>query len=258
MFGSLFAISTPMRPTGARRQSRTHPLPRLAGVERAEQAAVRSAADVPPAAPPPFVSPREQRAAVGVERHVNHAGVGVDEEHLAPRLAAINGLEQPALVVRPPQMTERGDVDDVGIGGVNDDAADVVALLQAHVAPRGAAVHRLVDAVAPRRALTVVRLAGAGPDDVAVRGRDGDVANRECAAICVEHRRPRDAGVDRLEDAARGRGHEHDRAGCRRRPRCRRCGRRTTRGRCAATRGRRHRCHRPPRAPRLAAAGWTP
>ena len=75
--------------------------------------------------------------------------------------------------------------------------------------PRLAAVGRLVDAGAPRRAAHVVRLAGADPHDVGVRRRDGDGADGS-GADRVEDRRPRDAGVGRLPHAARrGGGVDH-------------------------------------------------
>ena len=54
---------------------------------------------------------------------------------------------------------------------------------EAHVDVGLAAVGRLVDAVAPRRALAVVRLAGADPDEVGVVLRDGDVADRHQALV---------------------------------------------------------------------------
>jgi hypothetical protein len=45
-------------------------------------------------------------------------------------------------------MTERGDVDRVGIARIDGDAPDVVRVFQAHVRPRPAAAARLPDAVA--------------------------------------------------------------------------------------------------------------
>jgi hypothetical protein len=83
-----------------------------------------------------------------------------------------------------------------------------MGLCEPHVPPGLTAVDRLVDAVAPRRALSVVRLARAGPHDVAVGRRDGDIANRERSARLVEHGLPGDAVVHGLEEPARRGGHE--------------------------------------------------
>ena len=132
-------------------------------------------------------------------------GVVIDEQHLLPRLSAVGGLEDAALRIRAPQVSDARDIHDVGIGRMNHDAADVAGLLEAHVAPRPAAVHRLVDAVAPRRALPVVGFAGAGPDDVRVRWRDGEIADRHHRVDAVEDRHPRRALVRALEDPAAGR-----------------------------------------------------
>ena len=64
-----------------------------------------------------------------------------------------------------------------------------------------AAVNRLVDAVAPRRALAVVRLAGADPDEVGVALRHRDVADRH-QSLALELRLERRAVVDRLPHPA--------------------------------------------------------
>ena len=74
---------------------------------------------------------------------------------------------------------------------------------QAHVLPRAAAVGGLVDAVAPRRALAVVAFTGADPHQVGVGRRNRDGADR-AAALVVEHRCERRAGVGGLVDARRG------------------------------------------------------
>ena len=88
--------------------------------------------------------------------------------------------------------------------------AIVWRVLQPHVLERLPAVGRLVDAVAERRALAVVRFARADPDDVRVLLADGQVADRR-RRVGLEDRRPRRAVVDGLEDAARGEAEVDDR-----------------------------------------------
>src|SRR5205807_6734310 len=123
-----------------------------------------------------------------------------------PGLAAVGRLVQAALLVRAPDVAEGGDIDDVGVGGVDDDAADVLRVPQAHVLPGLAAVGRFVDAVAPGDAVAGVGLAGADPDHVGVRFGDGHVAERN-RRLALEDGRPGGAIVDGLPQAARRGGH---------------------------------------------------
>ena len=61
---------------------------------------------------------------------------------------------------------------------MNDDAPDVLGLLEPHVRPGPSTILRLVDAISPRRAALVIGLAGSYPDDVGIAWRNGDVTNR--------------------------------------------------------------------------------
>ena len=72
--------------------------------------------------------------------------------------------------------------------------------------PRLAAVRGLPHAVAVRDVAADARLAAADVDDVGVRRVDRDRADG-AAEILVGHRRPGDAAVGGLEDAAAGRAH---------------------------------------------------
>ena len=88
---------------------------------------------------------------VGVGRmhdHVHDAGFGILFEDMFPGHAAVGGLEDAAFRVVAVAAAEGADVDDVGIGGMDEDFADLVGLVQAHVFPGFAAVGGLVDAVA--------------------------------------------------------------------------------------------------------------
>ena len=136
-----------------------------------------------------------------IHHDVGEPRVVVDELRVRPGLAAVGRLVEAALRVRTEQMAHRRDVDDVRILRVHDDAADALRFVQPDVLEFLAAVGGLVDAGAERRALAVVRLSGPDVDDVGVRRRNRDVADRG-NRVLVEDRRPGGAVVGGLPDAA--------------------------------------------------------
>ncbi len=151
----------------------------------------------------------EDVGARGIDGDIGDAGVFVDGQRQAPGGAAVGAFVDAALFVRSPQIAERRDVHDVGIGGVDHDAADVVSLLEAQVRPGNAGIHRFVDAIAPRRALAIVGLAGADVENRRVGWREGEVADRGVRLI-IEDGLPGVAAVDRLEDSSCGGADVHD------------------------------------------------
>ena len=138
-----------------------------------------------------------------VHRETRAAGVLVDEEHAVPVLAAVGRAVDAALLLRRGDAPHDAREDDVGVRRMHEDAADAAGLVESHVRPRAAGVHRLVDAVADHVAVANrPRFAGAGPDDVRIGGRDGERADRR-HRHAVGHRHPADAAVGRLPHAAR-------------------------------------------------------
>ena len=95
-----------------------------------------------------------------------------------PRLATVGGLVDAAVAPRTEERARSGHEHHVRVGGVHDDPVDVARVGQPHQGEGFSAVGALVDPAAPRRALAVVRLAGADPHQVGVLGGDGDVAYR--------------------------------------------------------------------------------
>src|SRR5207248_5503 len=152
----------------------------------------------------PLIRRRQEHVRVGV-RHgdVIRAGLVVDLEHLLPGSTAVRRLVDTALSARSKQRAGRRDEHTVVVARVDDDAPDVLRAPEADELERLAAVGRLVDAFAPRRALSVIRLARTDPDDVRILLRHGDGANREKAAILKERREGR-AITGRLPHAAVG------------------------------------------------------
>ena len=125
--------------------------------------------------------------------------------------AAVGRLEDAAVLVGRPLVAGGGDVDDVGVGGMDDDAGDGGCGLEPHVFPRLAGVGRLEDAQPGHGAAEDVGFARAGPDDVGIGHGDGQVTDGH-GRLIVEDRLPGRAGVHGLEDAARGRAGIEDRA----------------------------------------------
>src|SRR4029077_5366836 len=89
---------------------------------------------------------------------------------------------------------------------MDNDAANVFRFSEAHVRPRLSAIFRLVDAISPRRATLVIRLARADPYDVGIARRYGDIADR-CGSLVIEDGLPGRSAVRRLPHAAGGRRH---------------------------------------------------
>ena len=187
------------------RQAFGHLVPRVAAVRRPVDAASRPAAREPPRAPAPLVRRRvEHRRVRRVEGEVDEAGVVVDVEDLLPRLAAVRGPVDAALGVGAEQVPQRRHPHDVGVRRVDGDAPDVARLLQPCEPPRLAAVRGVIHALAPRRAVAVVRFPGTDPHLERVGRGECDIADREVGRV-VEDRRPRRAVVHALPHAARGR-----------------------------------------------------
>src|SRR4029450_5095487 len=114
-----------------------------------------------------------------VHRQARAAGVFVDEEHAIPMLSAVSGPEHAALLLRRRQTTSCADQDDLGIRGVNDDAADAPRLVEAGVRPRLAGINGLVDAIANAGAVADrPGLAGSSPHHVGIRRRYRERADR--------------------------------------------------------------------------------
>ena len=83
-----------------------------------------------------------------IDDQVDESGVLIDELDIGPGLAAVGGLVQAAFLIRAEKVADRGDVYDVRIFRIDDDAADALRFLQADVGECFAAVGRFVDSAA--------------------------------------------------------------------------------------------------------------
>ena len=145
---------------------------------------------------------RVQRVGIArVDQHLVGAGVFVLVEHLLKRATTISGAEHTALGIRTIRVTEDGDEEAVGVGRINRNGRDHLTVFQSELLPRASGVGGLVDAVADRQVGT--NNAGACPhiDDVGIRRRNRDRADRSCGLI-VEQRHPVGAVISRPPDPA--------------------------------------------------------
>ena len=177
--------------------------PFRAAVARDVDGAARSAAELTPRVHLDLPRAGEQNVRIfRIHRQAGAAGHRIGEERSRPRAAAVGRLVDAFLLLRPGQSPFRADVDDVGVGGMNDDAADAARLVEAEVRPRRAGVDRLVDAVAHHVAVANrPGFAGAGPHGFWIgrgHGQRADGGHR----LVVEDGREGRAAVGGLPDAA--------------------------------------------------------
>ena len=183
------------------RQARRDLGPRRASVGRAMNRAFRTATHLPPHAPLPHLRRGEQDLRVArVHLHVVDADPFAAAKDARPRHATVSGLVQATLAPAVPCRTLRRDIGHVAVLRVDDDAPDVLRLLETDVLPGRTTVDRLEHAVAVAHRALVVVLTRAHPDHVRVVRIDGDRADR-VGGLRVEDRRERRAGVRRLPHA---------------------------------------------------------
>ena len=144
--------------------------PVVAAIGGLEEAACRSAARQTPRRAIRIPDGREEHVRVGrIERQVHGAGAIVAVENPLPGLSAVLATEDAAFRVGPIRMAERGDVDDIGIGGVHANARDRLRIAQADVLPGLAGVGRFVHTVALHHVTAQFRLAHPDVDHIRIR-----------------------------------------------------------------------------------------
>jgi hypothetical protein len=190
---------------GSRRQPRiARDLgPGFAAVGGAEEATPRPPArDVPEV---PARLPEGSKKDAGVVRI--HAQIGgtcirVAIQHLAPGLAAVARAEDPAFLVRAKGIAECRDVDEIGVPGMDLDAADEPGLTEPQMTPGAAGIRRFVDTVAIGYIEPDLGLPAAGIEHVGVRAGDGERTDGGGSEIAVADTAPIDPVVDRLPHTA--------------------------------------------------------
>ena len=176
-------------------------LPSIGGLV---ETAVGTTPAEPISGPPSLVSRRIDSVRAGeVYSHIHKTGVLVDKQGVHPGLTPIGGLVQTPFLIGTPQMPHSSHIDNVGIGGMDGNATDVMAILESHIGPGVTAIGRFVDPIAPGGALPVVGLAGAHPYDTGVRRGYGYRSNG-AGILVVKDRLPGDPVVGGLPQTAGG------------------------------------------------------
>src|SRR2546423_145493 len=146
---------------------------------------------------------REQDARIRrIDGDLRAAGVLVGEQRALPARAAVGRPEHAALRLRTERRPQRARENDLRVHRIDDDTADAPDLLEPHARPGLAGVARFVDPLADRDVTANPCLAGPGPDNVWIRWRDRERADR-LHGLIVEDLLPVHAAVSRLGDAAR-------------------------------------------------------
>ena len=186
------------------------PRPGAAAVGGFEKTAAGTAAVQAPGRAVDLPQGGKQRVGItGIENHVDGAGLVVLIEHFLPGGAAVGGAKDAALFVETVGVAKRGHKDDVRVFRIHDHRADVPRVFQPDVFPGLSTVERLVYPIAVGDVAANAGLTAAGVDDVVVRRRHGDTADRG-DVFFVENGLPIRPGVGGSPDAARGRAEIED------------------------------------------------
>ena len=179
------------------------PLPRLAAIRGFPQPASRTAALQAPRRSTRLPGGGVEHARVArIHAEIHRARAVVHEEHALPRGPAVARAEHAALVIGAEGVAERRHVGDLGIAGIDANAANLPRIAQPHVLPGPAAVVRAIDAVPVRQVPPDAAFPHAGIYDVGIGSRDRDGAHRAGAELAVRHAAPAVAAVGALPDAA--------------------------------------------------------
>ena len=175
-------------------------LPRLARVGRLVDSAAGTGDDIIPSLPVALPGNGIQGLVVGgVDGDFHHADLLGDVEDLLPCLATVTGLEDAALLVVGVLVAEGSDIHDVIILRVDEDAADVVSVVEPHVLPCAPRVGRLEYTRPGNRTARHVRLAGTDPDQVRILVGYRDDRDRG-SRLALKDRFPSRAVVDGLPE----------------------------------------------------------
>src|SRR6185437_718839 len=149
-------------------------IPALSTVGRLPKAASGPTSVVATSAATPLITCGVERIAIRrVHDDVCESCIVIDEFDPVPRAAAVHGFVNTAIWIRSEEVSIRGNVYDVRVLWIDDDARYCLRPFETDVGPRLAAVRRLVNAVAKRGGISVIGFARSSINDVGICRTDG-------------------------------------------------------------------------------------
>ena len=139
-----------------------------------------------------------------VDDQIGSACIFIGKKGQFPGFAAIGGFVNSTFFVGAVQVAQHGHPGGIGVGGVQNDAADVVAFFQPQVLPGFAAIGAFVHSRTGVRGATGVIFPSAQPDDV-VFPVDGYISDGH-HGFFIKKRLKTDAVVGSFPKAARSKG----------------------------------------------------
>src|ERR1700688_1592041 len=147
---------------------------------------------------------KEHPRIVGIHGKARAPDVLPRKKHTFPMLAAVEGPEHAAFLLRSSRAAKRASENDFGIRRADDNSADPASLLQPHIRPRLTRIGGLIDSISYYVAVADhPSLAGSSPHNTGIGRRDGkrpDCRNR----LLIENRRPAVAAVGRFPNPPGG------------------------------------------------------
>ena len=179
--------------------------PVIARVGGFEEAATRSAAGQSPGGAIDVPDGGEKDVGVvRVQDQIDGARMVVAVEDFLPGGATVFGAEHAALGIAPVGMAQGGDIDDIGVGGMNADARNGLRVGEAGVFPGAAGVGGLVDAIALHDVAAQFGFAHPDVDRIGIGLGDRDGADGGAMDLAIGDRAPGGAAVGSLPEAAPG------------------------------------------------------
>src|SRR6266852_463022 len=177
--------------------------PRVSAVARFVKPAAGSPADHRVGGAADLIHRREENVGiVGIKNKIRRAGLVIHVKDFLPGFAAVARAEHTTLLVWSERMSECGNEDEVGIMIIDKDFGDVLAIAQADIRPRFAAIDGFVKAVAIGNIVSQALLARADIEHVRIRWSDRDRADGG-DGLSVEDGCPGRAAVDGFPNTSR-------------------------------------------------------
>ena len=112
-----------------------------------------------------------------IQGNIHKTCILINKLGIAPGFSAIHGSKQAPFFVRTPEMPQGCDINNIRIGGMDDNATNMMGITKPHILPCPAAVSRFINPVSPGRTLTIVRFSSTNPDYTRIGRRHGHITD---------------------------------------------------------------------------------